>query len=98
MAIERRTVIDQIELTRSGLIQIRLGLLLVENGNELDCRFHRAVIPFDGDVETQMAAVNEHLDMMGVDRVSEPDIQRIEAIRQLCAAQSAPLEVVHLDE
>lgn len=58
MAIEERTIIDQIEITRSGSIQIRFGLLLVKDGVEIGCRWHRIAVEPGGDIDAAIAAVN----------------------------------------
>lgn len=62
--IERKTVLDQPELHRSGLLQIRIALLLVEEGVELSCNYHRTAIELDGDAQQQMDFVNAHLAVM----------------------------------
>ena len=59
--IERKTVLDQPELHRSGLLQIRMALLLVEDGVEISCKWHRTAIDLDGDVQVQMDFVNADL-------------------------------------
>jgi len=62
--IYRKTVLDQPELHRSGLLQIRLGLLMVEDDAELSCQWHRTAVELTGDVQQQMDAVNAHLAVM----------------------------------
>ena len=62
--IERKTVLDQPELHRSGLLQLRLALLLVEDGVELSSALHRTAIELDGDVQATMDLVNSHLSVM----------------------------------
>jgi len=62
--IYRKTVLDQPELHRSGLLQIRLGLLMVEDDVELSCQWHRTAVELTGDVQQQMDAVNAHLAVM----------------------------------
>ena len=79
--IEKKTVIDQIEITRSGSIQIRLGLLLVEDGEELSCQWHRTVIEPDGDIDVQIAAVNVGLAAMRAAPVS--DVGRVALLKSL---------------
>lgn len=76
---EKQTVIDQIEITRRGDVQLRLGLLLVEDGNEIDSKNHRTIIPFGQGVGEQIAAVNQHLVAMGYPPVSERDVRRVVA-------------------
>lgn len=75
--IERKSVVDQVELNRNGGTGVRIGLLLVEDGNQLDCKWHRTYIPSDIDPALQMGAVNEHLQMMGMALVSDEDIARV---------------------
>ena len=76
--IEKKTIVDQIEIARDGSIQIRLGLLLVEDGSIIDCKWHRTRIAQEGNVSDQMASVNEQLAKMGKELVSEADIARIQ--------------------
>lgn len=63
--IERKSVIDQIEVTRTGGVQVRIAKLLVDDGEELKCEWHRVALPPDANVEATMAAVNQHLVTMG---------------------------------
>lgn len=74
MTIERQTIIDQIEIIRNGVIQIRFGLLLVEDGVEIDCKWHRTAVEPGGDVDAQIAAVNAHLASMGKARVEDTSL------------------------
>lgn len=83
MAIEKQTIIDQIESTRDGTVQIRFGLLLVEGGKEIDCKWHRTAVPPGGDVDAQIAAVNAHLKSMGKAEVDAGRIQELKAITRL---------------
>lgn len=93
--ITRKTVLDQVELARSGEVRIRLGLLLTEDGAELDCKWHRTSIPLDGDVAAQMSVVNAHLTSMGSPELEAADIDRITVLHQVFAdmnAQTAPAD------
>lgn len=56
--IEKKTVIDQIEITRSGAVNIRFALLIIDNGVEVASRWHRTAVAPDGDVDAQIIAVN----------------------------------------
>jgi hypothetical protein len=71
MAIERKTVIDQIEITRGGPIQIRFAKLLVEDGKELACEWHRTTLEPGNEPDAMFAAVNDHLEQMGVARIEQ---------------------------
>lgn len=66
MAIQRKTVIDQIEINRSGAYQIRLALFIEDDGEEdQDTRkWHRTLVWNSGQVYEQMAAVNASLVQM----------------------------------
>lgn len=72
--IERKSALEQPEINRSGILGIKVCKLLVEDGNELDCQWHRTSIPIDADPAAQMAAVNEHLVSMGYPPVPQADI------------------------
>lgn len=77
--IERKTVLEQPELHRSGVLGVKLAFLLIENGVEIDCKWHRTAIPVDVDPIAQMAAVNAHLAIMEppMPPVSQMDIDCI---------------------
>lgn len=78
--IEKKTIIDQIEITRNSTVQVRLGLLLIEDGQEIDCKWHRTAFPPGQDIAAQIAAVNAHLAQMGKELVSEADAAYITAM------------------
>jgi hypothetical protein len=63
--ITKRTIIDVIEITRIGHIQIRFRKELVEDGKVLSSDYHRTSIEIGGSIDQQMAAVNTHLQAMG---------------------------------
>jgi len=69
--IEKKTVVDQIEITRSGHMQIRFGKLLVEDGKEIACQWHRTVIEPGADVDAQIEFVNSHLIDMGYPAIED---------------------------
>lgn len=81
--IERKTMLDQVELTRSGSVNLRLALLLVEGDVELHTQFHRVSIDISGDVVAQMAVVVEHLASMGYPPLPEPALQLLRSGHQL---------------
>lgn len=63
--IERKTVLDQPEPNlQTGTLGVRIAFLLVEDGSEIDRKWHRTSIPVDVDPAQQMAAVNAHLSIM----------------------------------
>lgn len=92
MTIVRKTVVDQIEINRTGNVSIRLGLLIVEDGEEVDCKYHRTVLEPGTAAADQFALVNEHLANLGKPEVSAEDIAKVEDARvqfgQLLASES----------
>lgn len=80
MAIEKVTIIDQIEINSVGDVAVRLKLLVVEDGTEvLSSRYHRTVIPAGLPPVLQMAEVNKHLAAMREAPVEAADLERLEA-------------------
>jgi len=59
--IEKKTIIDQIEITRDGHVQVRFAKQILEDGKEISCQWHRTVIEPGVNVDTQLSAVNAHL-------------------------------------
>lgn len=48
MSLEKQIVVDQIEVTESGVVQVRTSTRMVENGTVLSSSLHRhAVVPGD---------------------------------------------------
>lgn len=88
--IEKKTVIDQIEIARDGAIQIRFAVLLMEDGNEIDYKWHRTSVPPGGDIDAQIAAVNSHLSTMGKATV---DSGRIAELKAVAAVVHTPARV-----
>lgn len=78
--MEKRTILSSIEISQEGQIQIRIGLLLVEDGVEMDCKWHRTIIEAGSDIDAQFALVNQHLSEMGRAAVSIEEIQRVKAV------------------
>lgn len=78
--IERRTVLDRVELNRSGDIAIRVGLLLVEDEQELDSKWHRTTIPADVAVADHFVHINQHLVAKNFPVIGAAVINRISQI------------------
>jgi len=72
--IERKTLLEQPEPHRSGVLGVKIALLMVEDGVEIDCKWHRTSIPVDVDPQAQMDAVNAHLLSMGLPELPQADI------------------------
>lgn len=78
--IEKQTIIDQIEVTRNKTIQVRLGLLLLEDGKEISCQWHRTVIEPGVAVEDQINIVNTHLQQMGKSPVAVEQLAELSKV------------------
>ena len=68
---EKKTILDKIEITRDGTIQVRLAILVLEDGEEISSSWHRTSIPPGADPGAQMAAVNAHLQQMNKATVTD---------------------------
>lgn len=89
MVIEKNTVVDQIEATRNGYVQVRFGLVLVEDGVETESKWHRTAIEPGGSVDAQIAAVNLDLARSKYPGVALSDVDRIKAIAQVVQTPAA---------
>lgn len=78
--IEKKTIIDQIEVTRTGHVQIRFGLLVLEDDVELASQWHRTSVEPGGNVDNQLAAVNAHLQQMNKAQIETTDIPKLKQI------------------
>lgn len=88
--IERKTVIDQIEIARGGTIYIRFALLLVEDGNELSSQWHRTAIAPGGDVDKQIASVEADITTRPSLRASAVDREKIPLLKSVCRLVHTP--------
>jgi hypothetical protein len=86
MAIERKSVVDQLEFPRAGGVQVRFALLIVDGDEEISSSWHRTYIPEGMDPALQIAAVNEHLAQMGAAQIDAADIARVAAFCAFGAA------------
>jgi hypothetical protein len=84
--ITKRTLVDQIELTRSGRVQVRFQLLIEEDGQPMgDPKLHRTAIDPGGDVEATLAAVNA--DITARPELRAAPIERdhmVDALKAVC--------------
>ncbi len=51
--LEKKSVIDQIEITRDGCVQIRRADLIIEDGKEIAKTYHRHVLSPGADLTGQ---------------------------------------------
>ena len=78
MTIEKQASINQIEIVEDGTLQIRCGLMLVEDGAIISNKWHRTCIEPGQAVAAQIAAVNDHLAELGWPPVT--DFARAQAV------------------
>lgn len=88
--IEKQTVIDQIEVARNGHVQIRFGLLLVEDGQEIGCQWHRTAIEPGGDVDAAIAAVNADITTRESLRASLVNDDKVPLLKAICGVAHTP--------
>jgi hypothetical protein len=44
MALEKKEVVDLIEVTENGVVQVRTKTAILENGVEISSKFHRHIV------------------------------------------------------
>lgn len=81
--IERKSIIDTLEVPVGGGVGVRIALLLVEDGVTLSSKWHRTFIPAGTSPAEQLAYVNSHLAEMGETKLSSADIQRVGLFHKL---------------
>lgn len=80
MAILRKTVIDQLEWQRGGGFGLRFALLIDEDGEDVEKRWHRTFVWNSDEVEPTLAAVNADLARMKYDTLGPVQINRIKNV------------------
>ena len=91
--IEKRTIVDQIEVTISGHVQIRFAVQLVEHGRVIEQKWHRTAVEPGGDVDAQLALVSENLEALGKARlVDAAGVRRVKDIAQVVHTPEAVAE------
>ena len=73
----KQLIIEQIEVTKNGTIQVRMHKLSSDGdliGN------HRTSIPPAGDINAQIAAVNAHMATENYSAISDADVTKLTAI------------------
>lgn len=93
--IEKRTVIDQIEATRSGVLFLQFDKQIVEDGRVLSSEPHRTPLEPGVSLDAQMAAVNVHLVQMGFPSLEAAEVERA---RRIVDAEHRPAVVTAFRE
>ena len=88
--IEKKTIIDQIEITRSGHVQVRLALLLLDDGIEISSRWHRVTIEPGGDIDAAIAAVNADITTRDALKAVSIETERVPLLKDVCKLAHTP--------
>lgn len=80
--MRKQTVVDQIEITRNGTIQLRLAKEVIDDdGSVLSRAWHRTMLPPGTDIDAQMALVNENLiNDIKAAAVEQTELSRVKVI------------------
>jgi ketosteroid isomerase-like protein len=70
MALTRKTVVDTVQIDRAGNISVRLGLLIMDDDKEIDCKWHRFAAAASEDPEVLLADVEGDLVSKGIPAVA----------------------------
>jgi hypothetical protein len=57
MSIEKKSIVDMIEVVESGSVQVRTAIRIIEDGNVLSQSFHRHVVAPGDDYSAEDARV-----------------------------------------
>ena len=83
MSIEKRTIIDQIEITRNGVVRLRLDKQLVDGEKVLKSEYHRAGFEPGADLNIAIQTINNHLVALGEVEVSPIEWERVRRVVDL---------------
>lgn len=78
--MEKKTEINQIEITRDGYVQIRIALMIMDGTTEVSNKWHRTMCLPGSDIDIQFALVDSHLTQMGYPVTPQEDIDRVKAL------------------
>lgn len=85
--IERKTEVFTVEVNSDNSVGVKIALMIVENEEVIDYKWHRALIGPAGQghktTKEMMVDVNNHLNELGMVPVSEAGIDRIDKIHAL---------------
>jgi hypothetical protein len=93
MAIEKKTIIDQIEIARNGTVQVRFALQLLEDGIEISSTWHRSAVAPGVDPQLMLDAVNADIQARPALRAAPIDTDRVSLLEAVCQLAHTP-EVV----
>jgi hypothetical protein len=87
MSIERKTILDQISVDRSGVVSLRFAVQVYLEDILLDEKWHRTCVMPGVPVQDQLDEVNRHLTSMSAAAVSQEECDKIVSFAD--AAQAA---------
>lgn len=87
MSIERRTIVEQIEIKRDGVVQVRLAKQIVDGDTVLASEYHRAAFDPGADLDAAIPVVEAHLKQMGDAEVGPAEWARL---RRVVAMEHTP--------
>lgn len=97
MLIVKKTVIDQVEVRRdTGIMQIRFALLLVEDGVEIDSRWHRTSLNPGQSIDAQLDLVDANLAMLGKAPIERAGF--LSEIKQIIPIVQTPTKIAAYQE
>lgn len=71
MALEYKTVLDTITICRDGSMNVRLGLLIVDGAEEVNCNWHRYGVAPGEDPSAYLAEVTNDIATKGYPPVDQ---------------------------
>ncbi len=78
--IEQKTIVDQIEIARNGVIQVRFAKQVVRGDRVLSTAWHRTAFEPGTPAEAQMREVNRHLAVMDCAPVPDSEVAKITSV------------------
>lgn len=75
--MKKQTVLDRVEVLRSGDVQLRFGKQIVDGEEVLANEWHRAVIDRGEDVDVRLTDISRHLEALGYPPIAPAAIERI---------------------
>ena len=73
--LQRKTVVDQIEITSGGFVQLRFAKLVVDGDKVVSKGYHRATVAPGDDFDALLKVVNAGLRHLGESEVEENPCQ-----------------------
>lgn len=95
MSLERRTIIDQIEIQRDGIVQVRLAKQIVDGGEVLRSEFHRVAMAPGADLGASVSLINANLEELREATVADAEWDRV---RRVIGREHTPEVIAAFEE